>query len=488
MAGLAALCNSRFMSQAVLEPGPSGDLIGRFIAIVGAAHAITDLDEMAPHMREWRDRYHGRSPLVLRPGTVDEVSRILALANETHTPIVPQGGNTGLVGGQIPSERGTEIVVSLSRLNRIRDVDSEGNTLTVDAGVTLQACQEAADNVDRLFPLSLGAEGTCQIGGNLSTNAGGVAVLAYGNTRDLTLGLEVVLPGGEVWDGLRALRKDNTGYALKHLFVGAEGTLGIITGAVLKLFPKPKARETVFAGLTSPRDALSVFNRVQGAFGTALTSFEIMPRIGIDFCLRHLPGARDPLEAAHPWYALIEISAGNHRARGELEQTLMAALEDGLIKDAALAASEDQRQAFWHLRTGMSEVQREEGGSIKHDVAVPVASVPDFLEDASKAAVELIPGSRPVAFGHLGDGNIHFNISQPLDADKQAFLARWEEMNERIHGIVLDFGGTISAEHGIGRMKRDLMRGIKSEVEMDLMRRIKAALDPNGIMNPGKVL
>ena len=376
----------------------------------------------------------------------------------------------------------------VSRLNRIRGIDPEGNTLTVDAGVTLQACQEAADGVDRLFPLSLGAEGTCQIGGNLSTNAGGVAVLAYGNTRDLTLGLEVVLPNGDVWDGLRALRKDNTGYALKHLFIGAEGTLGIITGAVLKLFPKPKARETVFAGVASPHNALALFNRVQGAFGTSLTSFEIMPRIGIDFCLRHLSGARDPLEAAHPWYVLIEISSGNDQRREEVEHLLMEALEDGLMEDAAFASSEDQRKAFWHLRTGMSEVQREEGGSIKHDVAVPVAAVPDFLEDASKAAVELIPGSRPLPFGHLGDGNIHFNISQPLEADKQAFLGRWEEMNELIHGIVLDYGGTISAEHGIGQMKRDLMLGIKSEVEMDLMRRMKTAFDPNGIMNPGKVI
>ena len=486
MAGLTALCNSRLMSHAVLESVLSKNLIDRFIAIVGAAHAITDANEMEPHMREWRDRYHGRSPLVLKPATVGEVSHILALASETRTAVVPQGGNTGLVGGQIPS--GSEIVVSLSRLNRIRGIDPEGNTLTVDAGVTLQACQEAADGVDRLFPLSLGAEGTCQIGGNLSTNAGGVAVLAYGNTRDLTLGLEVVLPNGDVWDGLRALRKDNTGYALKHLFIGSEGTLGIITGAVLKLFPKPKARETVFAGVASPHNALALFNRVQGAFGTSLTSFEIMPRIGVDFCLRHLSGARDPLEAAHPWYVLIEISSGNDQRREEVEHLLMEALEDGLMEDAAFASSEDQRKAFWHLRTGMSEVQREEGGSIKHDVAVPVAAVPDFLEDASKAAVELIPGARPLPFGHLGDGNIHFNISQPLEADKQAFLGRWEEMNELIHGIVLDYGGTISAEHGIGQMKRDLMLGIKSEVEMDLMRRMKTAFDPNGIMNPGKVI
>ena len=302
------------------------------------------------------------------------------------------------------------------------------------------------------------------------------------------LGLEAVLPSGEIWHGLKQLRKDNTGYALKHLFLGAEGTLGIITGAVLKLFPKPKARETVFAGVASPHNALALFNRVQGAFGTSLTSFEIMPRIGIDFCLRHLSGARDPLEAAHPWYVLIEISSGNDQRREEVEHLLMEALEDGLMEDAAFAASEDQRKAFWHLRTGMSEVQREEGGSIKHDVAVPVAAVPDFLEDASKAAVELIPGARPLPFGHLGDGNIHFNISQPLEADKQAFLGRWEEMNELIHGIVLDYGGTISAEHGIGQMKRDLMLGIKSEVEMDLMRRMKTAFDPNGIMNPGKVI
>lgn len=478
------------MSKSPLRAVVSADLIHRFAQIVGDQYAITDPDDMAPHMREWRDRYIGKSPLVLKPGSVAEVSRIMALAQETGCPVVPQGGNTGLVGGQIPFEQGTEIVLSLTRLSKIRAIDPDGNTLSVDAGVTLQACQDAADSVERLFPLSLGSEGTCQIGGNLATNAGGTAVLAYGNTRDLALGLEVVLANGEVWDGMRGLRKDNTGYALKHLFIGSEGTLGIITGAVMKLFPKPKSLETAFVGLESPAHALQVLNQLQSAFGTSLTSFEIMPRIGIEFCLKHMAGVRDPLEAIHPWYVLLEVSSGESegRARETLEGCLMAALDNGSILDAALAQSEDQRKAFWHVRTGLSEVQKHEGGSIKTDVAVPIKHVPAFLEEGLTRITAMMPDSRPVPYGHLGDGNIHFNLSQPVGGDKAAFIAEWENVTDAIHEIVMAYGGSISAEHGIGRMKHHEMSKIKSPVELALMRQIKNTFDPKGILNPGKVV
>ncbi len=468
----------------------STDVVDRFIDIVGPANALTDPTDQTPYLVEWRDTYHGKTPAVLRPGTVDEVLAILKLANETGTAIVPQGGNTGLVGGQIPFETGAEIVVSLSRLNRVRDVDPQGNTMTVEAGVTLAACQEAADAVDRFFPLSLGSQGTCQIGGNISTNAGGTAVLAYGNTRELVLGLEVVLADGTVWNGLRGLRKDNTGYDLKDLFVGAEGTLGIVTAAVLKLFQKPRAVETAFIGLATPHQALDVLNRAQAAAGTALVSFELIPRILLQFCLDHLPGARDPLAGRHDWYVLAEMASGvdDGRIRATMEHVLMHAIEDGVAEDAVLAESGQQAADFWALRHAMSEIQKPEGGSIKHDVSVPVADVPAFLDKAIAAAVETVPGCRPVPFGHLGDGNIHFNISQPVGAGKADFLAEAERMNAVIHGIVTDFGGSISAEHGIGRLKRPLLPTVKSPVEMALMRTIKKALDPNGILNPGKLL
>lgn len=445
---------------------------------------------MQPYLTEWRDKYVGRAAMVLRPGSVDEVSQILALANETRTSIVPQGGNTGLVGGQIPFETGAEIVLALGRLNRIRAVDADGNTLTAEAGCTLAAVQDAAAAADRLFPLSLGSEGTCQIGGNLATNAGGIAVLSYGNARDLTLGLEVVLADGRVWHGLRALRKDNTGYDLKQLFIGSEGTLGIITAAVLKLFPRPRARETTFIAVRDPQAAVRLLHRALDAFGRGVTSFELMPRIGMDFVLRHLPGSRDPLAQAYAWYVLLEVSSGDpaELVRPRLEALLADALQAGLAHDAVLAASSAQAEALWRMRTGMSEVQKHEGGSIKHDISVPVAAIPAFLHDAGAVIARLVPGARPVPFGHLGDGNLHYNVSQPTDMDKAAFLARWEEVNAAIHDLVLRFSGSISAEHGIGRLKRDLLPGVKDPVEMDLMRGIKHLLDPNAILNPGKVL
>jgi len=462
----------------------------RFAEMIGAANVLTQPDDQAPYLTEWRDLYRGVTPMVLRPGSTQEVSAVMAYAYEHDLKIVPQGGNTGLVGGQIPQETGDEIVLSLVRLNKIRAVDPVGFTLTAEAGVVLETLQQEAEKVDRLFPLSLGAQGSCQIGGNISTNAGGTAVLAYGNTRDLVLGLEVVLPTGEIWNGLRTLRKDNTGYDLKQLFIGGEGTLGIITAASLKLFPKPKKLEAAFVGLPDPHAALNLFALARAEAGPVLTGFEIMPRVGVEFCLKHLEGARDPLEGPHAWYVLMEMSSGSEAfpVRDLLENVLGQAFEDGLVEDAAFAQNLSQVQDFWHIRHGMSEVQKPEGGSIKHDVSVPVASIPEFLDKAIAAVEDFVPGCRPVPFGHIGDGNIHFNVSQPVDADKEAYLAKWDEMNAIVHGIVGEFGGSISAEHGIGRLKRPLLADVKAGLELELMKRIKSALDPKGLMNPERVL
>lgn len=472
------------------RPVPSRELIDRFVEIVGERHAVREPAAMQPYLTELRDLYVGKAAVVLRPGSVAEVSRILALASETGTAVVPQGGNTGLVGGQIPDASGAEVLVSLSRLDRVRSVDPAGNTMTVEAGVVLQQARAAADEADRLFPLSLAAQGSCQIGGVLATNAGGTNVLAYGNARDLTLGLEVVLADGRVWDGLRTLRKDNTGYDLKQFFIGSEGTLGIITAAVLKLSPKPAERATAFVGLASVADAGRLFEIARRLGGGSLTAFELMPRIGLDFVLRHGEQVRDPLKAEHAWYVLAEISgqeAGGAAAR-RLEQILAEALEQSVIEDAAIAASMAQADGFWRLRELLSEVQRCEGGSIKHDVSVPVAAIPELIARADAAVARALPGARPVPFGHYGDGNIHYNVSQPPEMDRHAFLAQWDTLNDLVHAIVLDLGGSISAEHGIGRLKRDLLPQVKSPVEMDMMRAFKAAFDPLGILNPGKLI
>jgi FAD/FMN-containing dehydrogenase len=463
------------------------DVLARFKAIVGAKHAVTDPAEQEGYLVEGRGLFHGSTPMVLRPGTTSEVAAILKLASETATPIVPQGGNTGLVGGQIPHHG--EILLSLTRLDRIREVDARSNTLTCEAGVVLAKAQEAAAAVDRLFPLSLGAEGSCTIGGNLATNAGGTGALAYGVARDLVLGLEVVLADGRVWHGLNKLKKDNTGYDLKNLFVGAEGTLGVITAAVLKLFPRPRAVETAFIGLPSPEAALELLNLVQQRTGGAATSFELIARIALDFAVRHGTGIRDPLPNPHRWYVLLELSSQQSEGlRAALEDLLASGAESGLITDATIAESLDRANAFWHLRTFITEAQKPEGGSIKHDVSVPVAVVPEFLAEASAAVEALIPGARPCPFGHLGDGNIHFNISQPVGADKDAFLARWYEVNALVHNIVLKYGGSISAEHGVGVLKRELLPSVKDPVALDLMRSLKRMLDPQNILNPGKVI
>ncbi len=469
---------------------PSPELLARFSAIVGPAHALTDPLETRPHLVEWRELYQGRTPMVLRPGSTAEVAAILRLGSETGTAVIPQGGNTGLVGGQIPDESGAEIVLSLKRLDKIRAVDPSSDTMVVEAGVILDRIHHAADAVDRLFPLTLGSQGSCTIGGNLASNAGGTAVLAYGNARDLVLGLEVVLATGEVIDGLRALRKDNAGYDLKQLFLGSEGTLGIITAAVIKLFAKPKATEVAMVGVASPAEAVALLSRARARAGSQLTAFEIMPRLLVRFMLDHIPDTRDPLFTPAPWYILTEVSVGTSQeaARALMETILADGLEGGLVEDATIAQSLAQARDFWRMRHGMSEVQKHEGGSIKHDVSVPVAAVPELLDRGIAAVEALVPGCRPVPFGHLGDGNIHFNVTQPIGADKAAFLARWEEMNAVVHAIVTELGGSIAAEHGVGRLKRDLLTHVRGEAEIALMRRIKSALDPAGILNPGRVL
>jgi len=462
------------------------ELIARFKSIVGDKYAVTDGAVIAPYVTEERDLFKGRSPLVLRPASSAEVAAICRLATEHGIALVPQGGNTGLVGGQTPHHG--EVVVSLRRMDRIREVDTASNTMTCEAGVVLQIAQQRAAEVDRLFPLSLGAEGSCTIGGNLSTNAGGTAALAYGVAREMALGLEVVLADGRVLNGLSKLKKDNTGYDLRNLFIGAEGTLGIITAATLKLFPKPRAIETAFVGLQSPAQALKLLSIAQAQAAGALTSFELLSEIAVTFSIRHGIDIRDPLAAKHPWYVLMELSSPRDDANATLEAILTGGLEQGIVDDAVIAANLGQRQAFWKLRDEMSAAQKPEGGSIKHDISVPVAAVPEFIAQADAAVVRLIPGARPVPFGHLGDGNIHYNVSQPVGANAADFLARWHEVNEVVFEIVLALGGSISAEHGIGVLKRDELPAVKDPVAIELMRQLKAMLDPRGIMNPGKVL
>jgi FAD/FMN-containing dehydrogenase len=463
-------------------------LLERLALIVGPEHALTDAEQQLPYLREWRDLYQGRAGVVLRPGSTEEVSRIMAIAYQEAIPVVPQAGNTGLVGGQMPLNG--EILLSVGRLKRVRQVDAAGYSMTVESGLTLAQAQAAADAVDRLFPLSLPSEGSCQIGGNLATNAGGVGVLAYGNMRQLVLGLEVVLADGRVLPGLRALKKDNTGYDLRDLFIGSEGTLGIITAATLKLFPKPAEKATAFVALPELACALALFAAAQDAVGASLTAFEFMPRIVMDFVLQHTPGTRDPFAGRHAWYTLLEISGlkGDGTAERDLLQILETAVAKGLVVDATVANSFTQARDFWRLRESISEAQKHEGGNIKNDVAVPIACIAQFIARADSLVLQLCPGARPLAFGHFGDGNVHYNITQPTGMGKAKFLELWQPMQQAVNAAVLEFGGSISAEHGIGFMKRDALACSKSAVEMDLMRAIKSAFDPKGILNPGKLV
>jgi FAD/FMN-containing dehydrogenase len=470
--------------------GSSQSFLARLEAIVGIQGLITHSDEITPYVVDWRGRYHGRTKAVVRPASTEQVVSVVKLCAQQHVPIVPQGGNTGLCGGSVPRLEGDEIVVALGRVNRVRAIDTQNDTITVEAGCVLTSVQQAAKDAGRLFPLSLAAEGSCQIGGALSTNAGGTAVLRYGNMRDLTLGLEVVLPDGSVWDGLRGLRKDNTGYDLKQLFIGAEGTLGIITAAVLKLFPRPKSVATALVALLSPVDALQLLDRLRAEFGFRLTGFELISRLCLDLVLKNLAGMSDPLAQTYPWYALVELSDSLPDAHFDalLENSLAQSMEQGLVLDAAVARSDTQREALWRLRENISEAQRIEGVSIKHDVSVPVSAIPHFIEKASAALGHAFPGVRIVAFGHMGDGNIHFNASQPEAADNAAIIEKTALVNRIVHDIVHEHYGSISAEHGLGQLKRDEIRRYKSELELSLMCAIKRTLDPENLMNPGKVL
>jgi len=458
-------------------------------AIAGENHVITDSAGMEGFLREPRDLFHGTALCVVRPGSTQEVAAVLELCQKTATAVVPQGGNTGLAGGQVPGPGGGAIILSLNRLRALREIDLASNTMTVEAGMVLAQVQEEARRAGRLFPLSLAAEGSCTIGGNLATNAGGTNVIAYGNARDLVLGIEAVLANGRILSDLSKLRKNNTGYDLKNLFIGSEGTLGIITAAVLKLFPQPRAIETAFAGLASSSAAIDLLNLARDMAGGEITSFELIPHIGLDFVLRHFKNVRKVLSGKHAWYVLLELSSQTAEGlAARLLSLLEAARERHIIQDAAIAASLEQRENFWKLRDLLPDAQRHEGGSIKHDVSVPVADIPAFLDEAERAVTRAMPGARLVPFGHAGDGNIHCNVSQPIGANTQAFLARWDEINAIVHEIVLSHKGSISAEHGIGQLKRDLLPKVKDKTAMELMRAIKHTLDPAGILNPGKVL
>jgi FAD/FMN-containing dehydrogenase len=470
--------------------GPDLNTLNELKAVVGAGAWLESPDDVAPFLSDFRRLYHGSAALVLLPRNVDEVARILRICNRDEAAVVPHGGNTSYCGGATPDETGTQIVLSLRRLNRVRQVDAADYSMIVEAGCTLAEAQAAARDADRLFPLSLGSEGTAQIGGNLSTNAGGTAVLRYGMMRDLVLGLEVVLADGRVLRGLKSLRKDNTGYDVKSLFVGAEGTLGVITAACLKLFPQPADTATALAGIDSPRHALDLLARLRTAAGDQVTSFELMPRLAVELTVKHVPGVADPLDQNTPWYLLIELSSPNPRQ--ELLTLLTATLEQaaaaGTIRDAMLAASTTQAQAMWKLRESVPEAQRRHGASLKHDVSVPVSAIPTLIEEGTALVHRLAPEGDVVSYGHAGDGNLHFNVSQKPDADIKSFVARGPVLELAMFDLVESLGGSISAEHGIGRLKAAEFARRADPVELAVMHELKRALDPKGIMNPGKVL
>lgn len=459
-------------------------LIEQLAAIVGADQVIAEAAAMQPWLTDWRGRYRGAARCVVRPGARDEVAAVVAACAAAGAPLVPQGGNTSLCGAATPDASGAAVVLGLGRLNRILAVDALNDTITVEAGCTLAAVQAAAHAAGRLFPLALASEGTCQIGGNLSTNAGGVQVLRYGNARELTLGLEVVLADGTVWDGLRGLRKDNTGYDLKQLFIGAEGTLGVITAAVFKLYALPPAQTTCWLNVATPAAAVELLRRAKDAFDAQLTAFELVSETALGLVLRHIPGSRRP-GAMSPWYVLAEFSGS---APAAVESWLAACLTAGAVADGTVAGSQAQARQLWALRENISEAQKIEGLSIKHDIAVPVSRIPDFLAQADAALAAAFPGIRVVAFGHVGDGNLHYNLSQPESGDNAVFIAEQPAVNRLVHDIVHALNGSISAEHGLGQLKREEIRRYKSAAEMALMRAVKQALDPRGLMNPGKLL
>ncbi len=459
------------------------------VAAVGEANVLTG-EDAAPYLIDWRRRYAGSARAVVRPASTAQVADVVRACTEAQVPMVPQGGNTGLVGGATPDDSGAAVLISLQRMNRVRSIDIANDTITVEAGCVLQQVQEAANRRGRLFPLSLAAEGSATIGGNLATNAGGVQVLRYGNARDLTLGLEVVLAGGEIWNGLRGLRKDNTGYDLKHLFIGAEGTLGVITAATLKLYPLPAAQMTALAALPSLAAATRLLERARAAAGAALTAFEVMGRIALEHTVETLPALRAPLPLAEPWYALLELSdaEGEQHATAMLERILAAALEDGDIVDAAVARSLAESRALWQLREGIPEAHARRGGNVKHDISLPVSCVAEFVESTNAALRGRFDWIEPIVFGHLGDGNLHYNMGTMAGTPIEVAFDHEKEINTVVNDAVHARGGSISAEHGLGQLKREAITRYKPALELELMRRIKRAIDPLGLMNPGKVL
>ena len=458
--------------------------------ILAPDEILSDPSDIAPFLVDHRELYHGKALAVVLPRTVEQISRTLRFCNEHRIGVVPHAGNTGYCGGATPDESGQQVVLSLRRLNRIRSVDPLNYSLVAEAGCILADVQRAADDVERFFPLSLGSEGTCQIGGNLSTNAGGLSVLRYGMMRDLVLGLEVVLADGRVFSSLSALRKDNTGYDIKSLFLGAEGTLGIITAASVKLFPKLRSSATAFAAVPNPRAAVDLLARLREASGDRVSSFELVPRIGVDLTTQHIPGVTDPLQKPYEWYVLCELSSarGAEPLETVMEEALASALEDGLVLDAALSRNERERAALWKLRESIPEAQRIDGANIKHDISVTITALPDFVERASEWVRTNVPDGRLVCYGHVGDGNLHFNLNQAPGSDRKTFLGREPVIKRAVHDLVREFGGSFSAEHGIGRLKVEELEHYASAVELDLMRAVKHALDPNGVLNPGKVL
>ena len=451
---------------------------------------LTDRDEMLPFLVDWRKTWQGQALAVVIPDTVSDVAKVVRYCADRKIRITPQGGNTGQSGGSVPPDQGDNIVLSLTRIDQIRHIDRANNTVTADAGCILQNVQDAASGVNLLYPLSLGAEGSCTIGGTLATNAGGTSVLRYGNARDLCLGLEVVTAEGEIWDGLKGLRKDNSGYDLRDLFIGSEGTLGIITGAVLKLFPKPAAHVVAFVATSSPEDAMHLFERARARFDTALTGFELMSDLCLNLVLKHHPGTRSPMSTPSPWYLLIEFTDlhSEDECRAGLQSLLQDGLESALISDAVIAESLAQSKALWALRESISASQGAEGRAIKHDIAVPISTIAAFIRDAQAAVAAAYPNVRPITFGHLGDGNLHFNFSSAPGDDQATFFALQTPINRIVHDIVRSYGGTISAEHGLGVLRRDEAHAYRSAVEKRMMAAIKAAFDPVGIMNPEKLL
>ncbi|MDB5810480.1 MAG: hydroxyacid dehydrogenase [Betaproteobacteria bacterium] len=468
----------------------AGDLPRRITEIIGERGIITAATDMAPYLADWRDLYKGSAIAVVRPASTAEVAAVVKLCAETHTPIVPQGGNTGMCGAATPDATGSAVVIALGRMNKIVEVNALNNTMTVEAGCILANIQQAAADVDRLFPLSLGGEGSAVIGGNISTNAGGINVLRYGNTRDLVLGLEAVLPDGRVWNGLRGLRKDNTGYDLKHLFIGAEGTLGIITQAVLKLFPRPHGNVTAFAGLNDPAQAVELLALLRAQCGDNISAFELISRNCLEMVIRRIPGSRDPLTAAYPWYVLTELTDAREDTalRTNVEQALGTAIERELVQDVAIAENAAQGKALWRMRESIPDAAKVEGLVYRHDIAVTVSRIPEFIATASSALETAYPGVRIICFGHLGDGNLHFNAFVPGRERSDEVARKMTDVNRLVHDIVQTFGGSISAEHGIGQSKRGELAHYKSAAELDLMRMVKQAIDPHNLMNPGKVL